>query len=160
MSDVEELTPDQIGDVDEALRAGIPRDLALSAAGISAKAYAYYRMQAAEGNEGYAEWLESMQQAEASAEVEHLKKLAESKEWRARLILLERLHPGKYGSKQEARQADEAVKEVLLIVSAKAKEHDLQWFFEEVLDAVAEADSGRDGPADQGEKTQQDGQLH
>ena len=160
MPEIDDLTPEQIGEIDDALQAGIPRELALTAAGVKPRAYEHYRKLATDGDPIYQNWMESMAETEAKAEVEHLKVLASNKEWRARLILLERLYPGKYGSKQEARKADEAVKEVILVVAAKAKEHDLEWFFEEVLDALAEADSDGSSPSDQSQASQPDGQLH
>jgi len=86
--------------------------------------------------------------------------MSNSKEWRARLAILERRFPDKYGAKLEIKHADQAVKEVLLVVAEKAKKHNLPWLFDEILDAVAEADSGERRQRTEGLSEEQKAVMH
>lgn len=158
--DFDGLDPEQIGNIDEALRACAPRAVALLSEGITQKLYEHYKQRAAAGDSTYVAWLESMAIAEAAGEVAHLKVMGHSKEWRARLAVLERRFPDKYGAKLEIKQADQAVKEVLLVVAEEAKKHDVTWLFDKVLDSLAEADSGERRERTEGLSEKQKAAMH
>ncbi len=88
MPSIEEMT-----EIDEAITLGIPRALALEAAGISDDRMLKIQQAALAGTQPYKTWIAALKQAEAKAKVNHLKQLASSADWRARDKVLNLLDP-------------------------------------------------------------------
>lgn len=87
------LDQEEMLEVDEAISLGIPRELALAAAGIQRDRMHAIEARARAGEEPYRTWLISLEQSEARAKVEHLKRLAQSPDWRSREKILALLDP-------------------------------------------------------------------
>jgi hypothetical protein len=87
------LTEDEMFEVSSAICLGVPRDLALTAAGIEKERMRQIESLAQGLVEPYKSWIVSLKQGEARAKVAHLKKLAESPDWRARDKVLSLIEP-------------------------------------------------------------------
>lgn len=80
-------------EVNKALTKGIPRELALTAAGITRDRMRQIESLARNGEEPYKTWVGSIEQTEARAKINHLMKVADSPDWRARKDMLRLTDP-------------------------------------------------------------------
>lgn len=138
--------------VAEDLEFGIPRADALAAAGISKERYHRIQQLAKAGEEPYSSWLEGLVQAEAEAKVKHLRKLAESPDWRCRKELLMMSHPDLFsgGSAEHEKTYDWMLRVI-------EQESD-QETFERIIRRFATEEPGEEAVGQASEDAE--GQLH
>jgi len=138
----------EMQEVDESLALGIPRELALRAAGIDRERMHQITQQAKEGDRALRMWLQTLEQTEARAKVEHLKKVAESPDWRAREKMLLLSDPSLLdGSNAEHRKTYDWM---LRVISEETDEAT----FERILTRFAVEDPGYRVEGSQSEGTE------
>jgi hypothetical protein len=92
----------EIVEIDKALTKGIPLQLALKAAGVEPERMRKIEQLARNGAEPYKTWVGSIEQSVARAKIDHLMKVADSPDWRARKDMLRLTDPSLFdGSNAE-----------------------------------------------------------
>lgn len=130
------LSLEEMAAVEATLRRGMPRTLVLAAEGITKERYAKILRAAHGGNKVFVAWLESLKQAEAQAKVEHMTKLADSPDWRAREKILQQIDPALYDGSTAEYEA--AYNWILSVISEETD----QETFGRILDRLTTEDPG------------------
>ena len=145
-------TAEQMIAVERALRHGLPRDLVLQAHGIAKDRMARIQELARKGVEPHRTWIASVEQAEAEGKAEHLMKLAQSPDWRAREKILMLTEPDLF--KGVSAEHTKTYEWMLRVISEETDERT----FERILSRFATEEPG--GQVESPKAGAAEGKLH